>query len=466
MLRRSSILPYRLSPQSFRSMHSVPATHPADTLPSAGLAPSAAETDGVERLLRWFRVSLGLCWLATLLMSHRAWISSGRDYPPVPVLDGLPQPPFPLDWLLFVAMAAALLGMSFARRPRPYLAAVLAISAVWMVLDQTRWQPYLLNYLAGAACLLVGEMRSVRAKGYPAARWFMAPFQLSLCATWAYSGLHKLNVGYVERQFPMLVSPVLTKLGMAGATADHLLFWPGLASAALEAGLGVALLFPRTRRLAVLGLTGMHAFIMLLLGPLGYSVNSVVWPWNVAVVAALWLLFWPRAAGQRFDAFVRLGWRRLRGRGGEPAPRPLRLAWWAVIVFFALLPALSFAQLWPASLSFQMYAGKQRHAWIDYRVDQRASLPPAAVRAERRPGQLDLIRWSLRELNVFPVMDDRVLLRVGQSVARAAPGAEVHLVIAGSPALLTGRRHYRTFVFRGPDKVPTEAPTADEYTRR
>lgn len=440
-----------------------PSTIAPASVPAQADAADAAADGGVARGLRWMRAVLGLCWLATLLVSHRAWLSSGRDYPPVPVLDALPQPPFPLDWVLFVGMAAALLGMSFARRPRPYLVAVLAVSAVWMVLDQTRWQPYLLTWLAGAACLLVGEMPSVRAPGHPAARWHMAPFQLALCATWAYSGVHKFNLVYLRWQFPDLAGPVLGRLGVPQSAAQRVLFWPGLASAALEVGLGLALLWPRTRRLAVLGLTGMHAFVMLVLGPLGSSSNSVVWPWNVAVVAALWLLFWPREAGERFDAFLRGG--RLRGRGGERALRPLRVAWWGVIVFFVLLPALSFARLWPASLSFQMYAGKQRLAWIYYRPDQRASIPPAALRGERRPGVVNLTRWSLRELNVFPVLDDRVLTRVARSVARAAPDAEVRLVIASSPALLTGRREYRTFVFRGPAHTPHEIPTVQPRRR-
>lgn len=438
-------------------MAASPAAQPPDatsTDAERSGAPSA-EDGGLERELRWFRAALGLCFLATLLVSHRAWLSSGRDYPLVPVIDGLPQPPYPLDWLLLGAMAAALLGMSFARRPAPYLAVVLAVSGVWMVLDQTRWQPYLLTYLAGTACLLLGELPSVRAAAPPLG-WHMAPFQLSLAATWAYSGLHKFNLLYVERQFPMLVGPLVTRLGVAQSQVARVMFWPGLASAALEAGLGLALLWPRTRRLAVVGLTLMHAFIMLLLGPLGHSINSVVWPWNAAVVAALWLLFWPRAASDRFDGFVRGWWLRLRGRGGQPAPPPLRLAWLAAIVFFALLPVLSFARMWDASLSFQMYAAKQQIVRIHYRPEQRATLPPAALRGERGPGEVDLHRWAMREMNIVPVLETRVVTRIGRQVARRAPDADVRVVIGGPPALLTGRREYRAFVYRGRNQLPRE----------
>jgi uncharacterized membrane protein YphA (DoxX/SURF4 family) len=440
-------------------MH-VPATllsHPADPALSALDRPAE---DALERSLRWFRASLGLCYLSSLLLSHKAWLSSGRHYPLVPAVDGLPQPPFPVDWLILAVMVVALLGMSFARRPRPYMVVVLAVTGVWMLLDQTRWQPYIQTYVAGTVCLLLGEMPGVRATAARPARWHMAPFQLALCATWAYAGLHKLNVAYPERYFPGIVGPALVRvLGVEPSEAARMLYWPAVASAVLEMACGLALLWPRTRRPAVVGLTGMHVFLLLLLGPFGYSYNRVVWPWNVVVMAALWLLFWPRDAGGRFDAFLRAGWRRLRGRGGEPAPRPLRLVWRGVILFFVLLPLLSFAHMWDALLSFHLYSGKERFVWIDYPPGQRAALPAAVVATERRPGRIELIRWSMLEMDVYPVMETRVMTRVARGLARQAPDVELRLVIGGEPAVLTGRREYRTFVFRGPDKVPVEIPT-------
>lgn len=413
---------------------------------------------GAGRELRWFRAVLGLCFLATLLVSYRAWLSSGRDYPLLPVIGGLPQPPYPLDWVFLVAMAAALLGMSFARRPAPYLAVVLAISGVWMVLDQARWQPYLLTFLAGVACLLLGERPSVRAPGDPPARWYMAPYQLSLCAIYLYSGIHKLNLRWIVNSFPGWMSPITERLGIDPAAIPRAMFAGGVVAAAGEAALGLALLWPRTRRPAVVGLTLMHAYIMLHLTHRGLAGNTVVWPWNVAVVASLWLLFWPRGAGARLDGFIRAWWRGLRSRGREAPPRPLRVLWGAVIVLFGVLPALSFAEAWPASLSFQLYAARQRDVRIYYRSDQRAAIPPAALRGERRPGEIDLFRWGMRELNVVPALEIRAATRVARELARRAPDAEVRVTIGGPPALLTGRREYREFVFRGPGQVPHEVP--------
>jgi hypothetical protein len=423
------------------------------------LVPAAEK--GVERELRWLRVVLGLSFLATLALSWRLWLSSARDYPLVPVIDGLPQPPFPLDWLLLGGMAAALVGMSFTRRPRRYAAAVLAIMAVWLVLDQTRWQPYILTFLAATACVALGESPSVRAPGDASPRWHMAPYQLSLVALYFYAGLHKLNVRFVELVFPAWASPVTRRLGVDPAAIPEAMLWAGVAAAASETVLGLALLWPRTRRMAVVGLTGIHVCILLIVSLTGgVQAMAVVWPWNVLMVATLWLLFWPRTAGARLDGFIRAWWRGVRGRGGAPpVPRPLRLAWGVVMVGFGVLPALSFAQMWDASLSFQLYAGNQRHVRLHYRAEQRDALPPALQRAERTRGQVDLIRWAAMELNVAPVMETRVVTRIGRELARRAPDAGVSVVIAGPSGRLSGERDYRSFIYRGPAQLPREVST-------
>ncbi|HYR09026.1 MAG TPA: hypothetical protein VEQ60_14690, partial [Longimicrobium sp.] len=192
----------------------------------------------------------------------------------------------------------------------------------------------------------------------------------------------------------------------------------------------------------------------------------VVWPWNALMVATLWLLFWPRDAGARLDGFIRAWWLGVRGRrGAPPVPRPLRLVWVVVLVGFGVLPALSFAQMWDASLSFQLYAGNHRHVRLHYRAEQRDALPPAMLRAERTRGQVDLIRWAATEMNVAPVLETRIVTRIGREVARRAPDADLSVVIAGPSRRLTGERDYRSFVYRGPAQVPREVPTVSPIPR-
>ncbi|MBB4635030.1 hypothetical protein FHS01_001040 [Longimicrobium terrae] len=134
-------------------------------------APHAAQTGRVLRAA--WAASFG----ATLLISRPLWLTA-RDYPHVPVIPGLPQPPEPLAQLLFWAAVLALAASALATRglsirPDRPIAVVLAITALWAGLDQTRWQPYMLTYvIAGVGLLMAAQ---------PAARpsWAMAPLQLA-----------------------------------------------------------------------------------------------------------------------------------------------------------------------------------------------------------------------------------------------------------------------------------------------
>jgi uncharacterized membrane protein YphA (DoxX/SURF4 family) len=392
------------------------------------------------------------------------WLT-GRDYPLVPVVDGLPQPPVPLDAVLFAAMVVALTGAALVRRPGRFLQAVLAIGAAWAVLDQNRWQPYLAWYLVGAWCLLIGD-RAADGKTKPASAWYVAPLQLMTCCMYVWSGLHKLNHHYLATDFILTAKPLLGWLRVDAASIPSAIVAAlAVGSALLELGCGVLLALPRRRRIGVVGLTLMHLFILLMIGPLGSGWNRVVWPWNVASVAALWLLFWPRSTGGQLAGIV-AAWRArqppLPGRrAAKPVPRVIRYTMLTVLVVFGALPALSFAGTWYASLSFQLYAGKERIGLLYYDAATPGALPAAAVRAVRTPGQVNLAAWSLAELNAAPVLEDRVVLRVARTLARRTPQADVRLLIAGPPALTSGEREVRFFAFPLPDLETVDV--TDQY---
>lgn len=442
----------------------MPLQSPSRAAASRTVTETAATGSDAERYVRFFRAVLALCFLASLALSMPLWLT-GRDYPLVPLVDGLPQPPPPLDAVVFAAMLAALAGAALVRRPRRFLQAVLAIAGAWAVLDQNRWQPYLAWYLVGAWCLLLGE-RATEGKPKPASVWHVAPLQLMTCCMYVWSGLHKLNHHYLATDFILTAEPLLGWLGVDPASIPtRIVAALALGSALLEVGCGVLLALPRRRRVGVVGLTLMHLFILLMIGPLGAGWNRVVWPWNVASVAALWLLFWPRATGGQLGSFV-TAWRARRTalpgrRAAKAVPRAVGYTALAVLIVFGALPALSFAGTWYASLSFQLYAGKERIGLLYYDAGRPGALPPAAARAVRTPGQVNLAAWSLAELNAAPVLEDRVLLSMARTLARRAPQADIRLLIAGPPSLTSGEREVKFFAFPLPDLEAVDV--TDQY---
>jgi uncharacterized membrane protein YphA (DoxX/SURF4 family) len=389
------------------------------------------------------RAVWAVCFGATLLISRPLWLTA-RDYPHVPIIPGLPQPLQPLAQLLFWVALLALAASALAPRPDRSIPVVLAITALWAVLDQTRWQPYILTYaIAGVALLLA--VRSA-----PRDAWALAPLQLALACTYVWSGLHKFNRNYAEHDFASMAGPFFRWAGLDPKDTPGAVAAAALATAAVEVLVGIGLMVPRTRRAAVVGAVATHAFILLMLGPLGSGTNVVVWPWNVFTAFAVALLFWPTQSGRGLDAARRAWWSALRPGAARFAAPPVAAAWWVVVLLFGIAPALSLAQWWDASLSFQLYAGKQRQATISYAAARGDELPPAARRAVRIDGVLDLAVWSMEEMKVTPVTEPRVVREIGRSLARRAPDAWIRAILLGPPDVLTGERSVREWSYEAP----------------
>jgi hypothetical protein len=146
------------------------------------------------------------------------------------------------------------------------------------------------------------------------------PSCLIVAATYIWSGLAKANPIFVGTTFPWLLEPFLGAVPAAAPRfANHL----GWIAPIVEFGTGVGLLTAA-------------------IGPLGRSVNVVVWPWNLAMIAFLLILFFRRV--------------------DEPAPRAIQ---WGrafafqkmVLVLFAVMPLPSLFHLWDHYLSSALYSG-------------------------------------------------------------------------------------------------------------
>jgi uncharacterized membrane protein YphA (DoxX/SURF4 family) len=321
---------------------------------------------------------------------------------------------------------------------------------VWAALDQSRWQPYFVQYMLFLA-LVLGVPWERRGTWQTAElEDALRPMRLFLAFTYLYSGLQKLNHTFVTGLFPWCFRPLAGWFGVdldqAPATAVAVF---ALGSAVAESVAGVGLLLPRTRCVAALVLAAMHVAILLAVGPLGHNRNVVIWPWNVALIAALLLLFLrrgepsPSAEPPTSARAARAAW----ATAGLRAPSTRRsrhaLATAGVILGFGVLPALSFVDRWDSYLSFSLYSGNTREARLHVDPLDRDRLPSAARAVLREDGWLDLFDWSERELGATSYPEDRVALHIGRTVARRVTSGDVLLRLEGKPHPITGVRSLR-----------------------
>lgn len=340
------------------------------------------------------RVTILAAFCIGLLMSPALWIGP-RSYPVVPVWSVLP----PIEGRVADGLYAALFALALLAivAPKWSIPAFLAIVAVFCLADQTRWQPWVFQYGCLLAFLALGP--SGRAASSEDERTLDVA-RLVVAFTYIFSGLQKLNLNFMENDFPWIISPITGPLPLLRELLDPL----GFVVPFVQVAFGIGLLTARYRHVSLIAAVAMHAFILAMFGPLGLNWNNVIWPWT-ATMAVFDVLLFSRG--------TKLCWRNLI----EATP-DLRQA--ATLALFAALPVLSFFNLWDSYLSSALYSGNLTEAQI-YVSDLGAASAPDSVRSRlvytsSNTNVLNLQRWAIEDLNVTPYAETRVFKAIARDV--------------------------------------------------
>lgn len=370
----------------------VPATGPA-SVASAG-APASARILAPEKTALRVKTTVIAGMLAGIFLSPKLWVST-RFYPLVPAVPHLPSIPYPLDYICYAALILLLFAAAFVPKPRIYLFSFAAFIAIYSLWDQTRWQPWVYQYwlmLIALACY------SWKPDDVLGRRDALNICRLIMGCTYFYSGLQKMNTRFVSEGFPWVLNTMHIHVPDLG--------YLGWVAAGVEVSIGLSLLTRRFRKIGMMNGIIMHIFILFSFGPWGRDWNSVVWPWNIIMIALIVLLF------SKCDAtFGDLVWRN-------------RFVYQKVVlVIFGMLPTLSFFGYWPTDLSVALYTANLTEANLLVSDAIKHELPPQ-VQPYVKPisGHL-LLRiqdWSFGEMNVPPYAEIQSYTTVAKKVCKWA----------------------------------------------
>ncbi|MCM3869962.1 MAG: hypothetical protein ND895_04620 [Pyrinomonadaceae bacterium] len=372
------------------------------------------------------RITLAIGCLCGLLLSRKLWLSS-RSYPLTPVYEKLPPIPPPFDYVPFVALLLLLVIIAINSRPLVPIVAFLVVGLFLCLSDQSRLQPWFYQYAIMLAAFAFYLRNNPDEHNQ---RVLLNTCRLIIAASYFWSGLQKIGVGFTDRIFPSLINPYLNfVLGKV-----HLLPRPLiLAIPLIEVGIGIGLLTRRFRNLSVVLALMTHLLILALLIPL--KRNSVVWPWNIAMAAFAFILFWRASDFSMRDVLL-----------------PRKLGFQAVVmILFLIMPLLSFVNLWDSYLSASLYSGNIEAAVIDVSESAKQRLPPAIqshVQPSRTTSKLQIspTRWSLVELNVPSYPERRIFMNVAKTIcAYGQEPSDVILTIYAKPNRWNGSRATRSY---------------------
>ncbi len=368
----------------------------------------------------WTKLVIVSGFFAGLALSKHLWISS-RHFPLIPIFQGLPAIPYPFDYACLAGMVVLLVFVASSAAPRIYLFAFLSLLIALAVMDQCRWQPWVYQYSLMLAVLAVFYGKGGKESDRSAT---LNLWRLIIASIYLYSGLQKLNPAFAAHALPHLLG---VKESAAAPIFRTLAIFPPI----FEAAIGLGLLTKRLRNISVIAAIAMHLFILLQIGPLGLNYNTVVWPWNVAMIAFDMILFWK----------TDFSWADVLWKNPFVFQK-------VVLLLVLIMPFFSFFGWWDSYLSWSLYTGNVNGASIACSDAAAARLPGYLQEyVTHLPGnnnRLNIRDWAMGELNVPGYPESRVYRRIGAEVCRLSDNStEMALYINEKTTLLGGGQRVR-----------------------
>lgn len=373
--------------------------------PRAILNLSSADTDTL--LLR----VTAFCWLMAKLIGWRMF-TTYRLFPAVPVFGFLNSVPLPAHIFLYGIAVMLLLVIMIIPKNKVFIFCLLIAETTSCLLDINRVQPWDYQYLFIFFVFLVNAFGDKKS---------LSLFALIMASTYIYGGLGKLNAGFLHTVWSKMLLQQFLDIAQQKAMHPAILNL-GYSVGAFEILAGGGLLFSKTRKQEAWLLIVMHAFILVFLGPFGLKYNMVIWPWNAAMIAYLFLLFIKQNELTFTSATFFKGWNIV------------------VTACWIVLPALNFIGFWDDYLSSAMYSGKLHEMVIcvgdtsKCRPLQRFCMPDQR-RFCNGGNYINLQYWSMSETKMAPYPEVRVYRQIAEKLEKQYPEASFSFIYFNEEAL-------------------------------
>jgi len=340
-----------------------------------------------------------LCWLPVKLLGWRMF-TKHRRFPTAPVFKIFDNSPPIVDDVLFGLSLLMMIMLFIFPKNKLFITGLLAVEFASCLLDQNRIHPWDYLYMFTLFIFAVNANHQ---------KLTTIAFVFILASTYFYSGLGKLNEGFLQTIWSKMFLDLFLKIPVK-ITQQSWLHDGGLCAGFFELMAGVGLLFSKTKKIAAAQLITMHFFILFFLGPFGLSYNRIVWPWNIAMILYLYLIFFKNEwIGFQFKYLVHQ-WNIL------------------VFIFWGILPSLNLVGYWDNYLSSGLYSAKLPEMLICIKDTSKCPGLKRFCKPDYKHvcdgcNTINLDYWALSETNVAPYPEIRVFKKIQQKLEFQYPAA-------------------------------------------
>jgi len=334
-------------------------------------------------------VLIGL--LASVLLSLNLWAGQ-RYFPKATLIHDYFGVSAPYDYIQLAALILLIIFSFATQKKFPTL--LLILFSVYLCFDdQNRLQPWFYNYILILFILLFYRNRVDEPNNYTTV---FISLQLLVSLIYIFSGIQKMNPEFVPDTFVWLVGSFD---GILSPRQIQLMTKFGYIVPYFELSIGILLLVKPLRFIAVPLVILMHIFILFLLGPSGKDYNSVVWPWNIIMIALVLLLFADVKTERFFDISILF-------KG---------VSFYIVITLMLVFPIFSLKNQYDSYLSSSLYSSNLHECQLILSNKAYDRLPfyiRHFTTTNDNHHVIDIKRWAINELNVPCVPEYRIFKTV------------------------------------------------------
>lgn len=346
-----------------------------------------------EKRIALIRIFVSVFFVIGIVMSWIVW-HSDRMFPLCPVLDFIPASPKKFDNILPITLILLFILVAFFKKRWMYRSLFIVL-AFLLLQDQIRWQPWVYLYVFMLLPFVVKKENDPNLISY---------FRILIIGVYFWSGIHKFDEGFIEGTFDKMLRDLFlienpeTRLGL------HYL---GYLIPVTEVLLAVALVFRKTRTfgIAMALITNIVILTYLIKG----GKNTVVYPWNMAMMCFVVVLFYKSTNELKLFKLDDLR---------------IKILTVTATLFFIVLPTLGIFNLWDNYLSFKLYSGSNGQYFVAVDKEEVSKIDkdlyPYFWNVNRVPGKywIYLNQWALEELNVPFYPEMRTFKQVSKSFCK------------------------------------------------
>jgi len=332
---------------------------------------------------QFIKASIVIAFLLGFLLSPKLWINEGRFFPVIQPFEGIPVLPSPYDIILLSLFIALSVIWIFYDKRRVGIAAIASLLAI-LVQDQMRWQPWVYLYLL----MLVPFLTQSSKTGNK--RLLFISLQWIVAGVYIWSGIHKLNSNFLDGTFSEMYKA-------AGVRLDFQTWREaGYVIPILEISIGAALLTIKFRKIGIYAAFVTHVVILFYFSPIVQNQNSVIYPWNIAMIGFVFLLFW----GLKENILISI----LKMRSSVLMTLMIFMVW--------VFPIINLFGYWDHYLSFSLYSNKPSEFYFAveeseiHKIDKRFRKYFAQIPGLQGGQIIEIEKWAYSDLNVpfYPEM--------------------------------------------------------------